>query len=148
MLTFGYNPGLYGATCAWGARWIITQDGHVDFVPDRQDMIGSPEEKQELLEWLNGTVKRQPEEDLAKRLRSREISTRDSYEVCLYQDERGIVIGNTNASAGYFYVVARFKTEDELAEERRFAADAEEIMHGYLVGHYSPEHIAKYGGPS
>jgi hypothetical protein len=27
-------------------------------------------------------------------------------------------------------------------------ADGEEIMHGYMVGHYSPEHIARYGSPS
>lgn len=110
MLSFGYNPGLNGATCAWGARLIITQDGYVDFVPDRQDMIGTPEEKKVLLEWLNGTVKKQPEEHLAELLRSYQLSTRESKEVILYEDERGIVLGNPNASAGYFYVVARFKT--------------------------------------
>ena len=27
-------------------------------------------------------------------------------------------------------------------------ADAEEILHGYMVGHYNPEHIRRYGSPS
>lgn len=148
QLAFGYNPGLVGATCAWGARWIITQDGSVDQLPDRQDMIGSPEEKAELLDWLNSDVGRKPRETLAKLLRSGEVSTRRAEEWCLYQDDRGIVIGNSNASAGYFYVVARFKTAKELEQDRRDASDAEEIMHGYLVGHYHPDHIAKYGSPS
>ena len=150
QLKFGYNPGLEGsgATCAWGARWIIKQDGYVDFVPDRQDMIGTPEEKKELLEWLNDTVKKQPEERLAEMLRSYQLSTRESKEVFLYEDDRGFVLGNPNSSAGYFYVIARFWTQDELAQRRDEMADAEEIMHGYLVGHYHPEHIAKYGSPS
>jgi len=108
-LRFGYNPGLAGATCAWGARWIITQQGEVDFVHDRQDMIGSPEEKQILLAWLNGDVKKQPEEALSALLRSSELSTRERLEVVLYEDAQGIVLGNPNASAGYFYVIARMK---------------------------------------
>lgn len=121
-LAFGYNPGLSGATCAWGARLIITQQGLVDFVPDRQDMIGTPDEKQELLAWLNDTVKKQPEEALSKLLKDYQLSTRESKEVVLYEDERGIVLGNPNSSAGYFYIVARFKdgvgVEDEaLAQE-------------------------------
>jgi hypothetical protein len=110
-LGFGYNPGLAGATCAWGARWIITQQGMIDFVPNRQDMIGTPEEKQELLAWLNDTVKKQPEDVLAEMLGSYKLSTRESKEVVLYEDERGVVLGNPNASAGYFYVVARFWSE-------------------------------------
>jgi hypothetical protein len=109
-LEFGYNPGLAGATCAWGARWIITQQGEVDQVPNRQDMIGTPEEKVELLTWLNTVVKRQPEAALTELLRSFQLSTRESKEVVLYEDDRGIVLGNPNASAGYFYVIARFKS--------------------------------------
>lgn len=109
-LEFGYNPGLAGATVAWGARWIVKQDGYIDQVPDRMDAIGTPEEKAELFEWLNGTVKQQPREVLAKLLRSGRVSTRERKEVVLYSDERGIVLGNPNASAGYFYVVARFKS--------------------------------------
>jgi len=107
-LKFGYNPGLAGATCAWGARWIIRQDGDVDFVPDRQDMIGSPEEKQELLAWLNDTVKNKPNDVLSEMLRDYRLSTRETREIVLYEDDRGIVLGNPNSSAGYFYVVARF----------------------------------------
>ena len=108
-LKFGYNPGLAGATCAWGARWIIRQDGDVDFVPDRQDMIGSPEEKQELLAWLNDTVKNKPNDVLSEMLRDYRLSTRETREIVLYEDDRGIVLGNPNSSAGYFYVVARFQ---------------------------------------
>lgn len=147
-LAFGYNNRLDGATCAWGARWIVTQQGGVDFVPDRQDMIGTPEQKQKLLSWLNETVKKQPEERLSRMLRDYMISTRKIQEVCLYEDECGIVVGNANASAGYFYVIARFKTKNELRQDDEARADAEEINHGYHVGHYHPDHIAKYGSPS
>jgi len=112
-LQFGYNQGLAGATCAWGARWIICQDGLVDFVPDRQDMIGTPDEKKLLLAWLNDRVKRQPEDRLSLMLKSYQLSTRETREVVLYEDEWGLALGNPNASAGYFYVVARFWTEGE-----------------------------------
>ena len=108
QLQFGYNPGLEGATCAWGARWIIHQDGDVDQLYDRQDMIGTREQKDELAEWLNNTVKRKPHDALSVLLSTHQISTRESKEVVLYEDERGVVLGNPNASAGYFYVVARF----------------------------------------
>lgn len=107
-LRFGYNPGLAGATCAWGARWIIRQDGDVDQLYDRQDMIGTREQKDELAEWLNNAVKRQPHDALSVLLRTGQVSTRESKEVVLYQDGRGVVLGNPNSSAGYFYVVARF----------------------------------------
>jgi len=121
QLGFGYNPGLHGATCAWGARWIVTQDGSVDFVPDRQSMIGTPEEKQELISWLV-QVGSQPLETLREMLRSREVSTRASREVVLYEDERGVVVGNTNASAGYFYVAARFWLDGETTYDVSLAA--------------------------
>jgi hypothetical protein len=39
----------------------------------------------------------------------------------------------------------RFVSDADLALR---AAEAEEIMHGHLVGHYHPSHIAKYGSPS
>ena len=109
-LQFGYNPGLAGATCAWGARWIITQQGEVDQLYDRQDMIGTREQKDELAEWLNNTVKQQPQDALAVLLRTNQISTRETREVVLYEDDRGIVLGNPNSSAGYFYVTARLST--------------------------------------
>ncbi len=109
-LEFGYNQALAGATCAWGARWIITQDGGVDQLWDRHDMIGTSAEKQALLMWLNNRVGQIPQTRLSALLRSGEVSTRERKEVILYEDEHGIVLGNSNASAGYFYVVARFKS--------------------------------------
>lgn len=111
-LGFGYNPGLGDADVAWGARLIIRQDGYVDFVPDRQDMIGTPERKQELLAWLNKYVKKHPEEELSAMLRNNELSTRENKEVVLYDDGKLIVLGNPNASGGYFYMVARWKDHD------------------------------------
>ena len=53
-LTFGYNAGLPDGTVAWGARLIVTQDGHVDFVHDRQGTIGAEEPRRRLLAYLNG----------------------------------------------------------------------------------------------
>lgn len=109
-LAFGYTPGLDGATVAWGARWIITQQGEVDQLYDRQDMLGTPEEKRELADWLNNVVKRQPHDALSEMLKSYQLSTREVKEVVLYEDERGVVFGNPNMSAGYFYVIAKWKS--------------------------------------
>lgn len=116
-LGFGYNRGLQGATVAWGARWIIKQDGYVDFVPDRQDMIGEPDEKQELLEWLNKVVGNKPNDALAEMLRNYRLSTREDKEVVLYEDDRGIVMGSPQSSAGYFYVLARWHVSPHVRTE-------------------------------
>lgn len=106
-LTFGYNYGLVpGTKAAWGARWIVTQDGGVDQVFDRQDGFGEKDRFLALLAWLNdgaGTAARQT---ASRMLSEGVISTRQAWPVILYQDRQGAVIANTHGSAGYMYVAA------------------------------------------
>jgi len=107
-LSFGYNGGLpQGRTVAWGARLIVDQDGHVDFVHDRQSAIGPDEPRQRLLNYLNGNdipIERR----IADMLRRGVIRTSVAQEFTVYTDDVVVVKANTNASHGYCYVVAYF----------------------------------------
>lgn len=108
QLGFGYNAGLPDdAIAAWGARLIITQDGGVDMLWDRTDAVGPDTERGVFLALLGS---RYPQEqlrsDIKDRLRSGEIQTREAAEIVLHDDAEIRVLGNSNASAGYFYVTA------------------------------------------
>lgn len=99
---------------AWNGRFIVTQDGHVDLPHDRQGVEGSddPKERVEFLDALSAAVpSRSLVAAIASKLRSGEIRTRESEEVVLVEGNHGgahwLVTGNSNASAGYFYVKAR-----------------------------------------
>lgn len=109
-LGFGYNAGLPDdAQAAWGARIIVTQDGAVDILWDRTDCVPEDNERvrTDFLELLSGRYPNtQLRTDIADRLRSGEIKTREAAEVELYDDAEVRVVGNSNASAGYFYVTA------------------------------------------
>ena len=113
-LSFGYNAGLpEGRTVAWGARLIVDQGGHVDFVPDRQSLIGAEEPRRRLLDYLNGNdipIERR----IADMLQRGVMRTAVAQEFTVYADGVVIVKANTNASHGYCYVVAYFvKANDE-----------------------------------
>jgi hypothetical protein len=107
-LTFGYNRGLpVGRTVAWGARFIVDQSGHVDFVRDRQSVIGAGEPLQRLLDYLNANdipIERR----IADMLRRGTMRTCVAQDFTVYVDGVVIVKANTNASHGYCYVVAYF----------------------------------------
>jgi hypothetical protein len=106
-LAFGYKAGIPDdAVAAWGARWIVTQDGYIDFVPDRQDADGPDAERRQLLDLLNAGAGKAAQDRLRELLQNGEVHTRREAEVELYADDRVRVVGNTNASAGYFYVAA------------------------------------------
>jgi hypothetical protein len=107
-LTFGYNGGLpEGRTVAWGARLIVHQDGRVDFVRDRQSVIGAAEPLRRLLDYLNATdipIERR----IADMLRRGTMRTSVAQDFTVFADGVVIVKANTNASHGYCYVVAYF----------------------------------------
>ena len=102
------------AIAAWGARLIVTQDGTVDLVPDRQGTDGGPH-SQEILAELNkrfawGQLSAVIRELLVgirfpdgERVR---MGTREEEDFILYLDDRLVIHANTNASAGYCYVTA------------------------------------------
>jgi hypothetical protein len=107
-LTFGYNAGLpEGRTVAWGARLIVNQDGRVDFVRERQSVIGADEPLQRLLDHLNANdipIERR----IADMLQRGVMRTSVTQDFTIYADGVVIVKANTNASHGYCYVVAYF----------------------------------------
>ncbi len=107
-LQFGYNAGLpAGRTVAWVARLIVTQDGQVDFVHDRQDTIGPQEPRRRLLDYLNGNdipIERR----IADMLRRGVMRTSVAQKFTVYTDGVIVIKANTNASHGYCYVVAYF----------------------------------------
>lgn len=120
QLPFGYNRGLpEGIKAAWGARWVIKQDGHVDQVPDRQGCDGDETERKRLLDYLNTVLKYKPRRksdlgdhamDVASRLlKARSFSLSDETEIVLFEDQHIAVKGNPQASYGYLYVCAYFK---------------------------------------
>ncbi len=86
------------ATGAFGARLIVTQDGHVDLVRDRIDFHGDTTKLDLLVPW--GILR----SIIESKLKSYEIDTRLSQQVTLF-DEMGVTfVCNSNASAGYLYV--------------------------------------------
>jgi hypothetical protein len=100
----------------WKGRLIIKQDGYVDLPPDRQSVEG-PTEAADRVRFLNLLNDAMPQATLfaiiKDKLRSGEIQTRERADVVLYDNEHEgshwLIMGNSNASHGYFYVEARLK---------------------------------------
>lgn len=141
-LTLQYGANQYvipGLRAAWGCRLIVRQDGDVDFVPDRQSgAVLDPDnaDHQRLLdatmEWVRTGAADGAFKNISKCLREGVMQTRERQGVWVFEDEHGIVLANTNASAGYCYVVGwifdalpvghRTKGADLLVEEIKRAA--------------------------
>lgn len=106
-LEFGYRGGSVPADvpAAWGARAIVTQDGHVDIPWDRTSLIGY--DKHRLVALLTETF---PLDDLRHHLgeclRLGYIDTRGDAEYELYADDKIRVVGSAQSSAGYSYITA------------------------------------------
>ena len=93
------------AVAAWGTRLIVTQNGDVDFVMDRQD--GDGPRIDELLDLQTARIGvRDMRELIGSLLRSGVMQTRVAEDFILYMDDDIVVHANTNASAGYCYVTA------------------------------------------
>jgi hypothetical protein len=107
---FGWRGYPKDTAAVWGARLIVTQDGQVDFLWDRQDCAGEQADKDRLLDHLNSVL---PQNELraavSERLLDRRIDTREGADVVLFEDDVVKVAGNSNGSAGYFYLAAWLK---------------------------------------
>ena len=107
-LRFGYNRGLpAGRTVAWGARLIVTQDGSVDFVHNRQDAVGAAEPRARLVAHVNG-LGPAIRDRISDLLRTGAMSVREAADCTLHADDAIVVRANTNGSCGYCYVVVYF----------------------------------------
>lgn len=98
------------AHTAWGARLIVTQNGYVDFVGDRQGCAG--EDRDAFLRILNEEMPLRTMVDIVETLlRNGEMQTREARDFVLHNSDRLEAHANTNASAGYCYVTAWLKEQ-------------------------------------
>jgi hypothetical protein len=102
-LAFGLRDIPADVTSAWGARLIWPND----LVHDRQDLKGPT--KGLLAQWLNGGALRVALDNAARLARASELTQSEDREVVLYEDERGVIKANPQASFGYLYVAGWLK---------------------------------------
>lgn len=107
---FGYWIACpYPVRIAWGARAILEQDGTFSLVYDRVDWNGvdsnSARTRKQFADLINGALP-----DIRNAVRSFvDAGTMQADEECefvLFENEKLKVIGNTNGSYGYLYLVA------------------------------------------
>lgn len=103
----GYGLRSADADPVWGARWIWPDD----IVWDRQDLKGTDGARvAELQDWLNnGGALMEARRRAAELAATYQLSSRDDVEVTLFEDERGVIKGNPQASYGHMYVAAWLK---------------------------------------
>ncbi len=103
-LSFGYLT-IKGAKATWGARTIVTKRGY-DMLNDRQGLKGHPVYTEELIEHLNSGVLSKTYAEFIQLQENFEIDGNKAEEFTLYEDDKVVVLGNTNGSCGYFYLSA------------------------------------------
>jgi hypothetical protein len=150
------------AIAAWGARMIVTQQGDVDMLPDRQGGDDGPH-TEELFDMLNERFPNKELRDtIGKLLRGYEMSTREGEDFIVYLDDRLCIHANTNGSAGYCYVTAwLYRDVEEPTESAEWCemlpdgtdTNGDEwnrcIIHGHLVlgdayvceGYRAPDYV-------
>jgi hypothetical protein len=115
------------AKIAWGARTIIEEpDGYrkkynIDLVWDRQGTRGAEDHRNELQAFcdkLNGTVLKVAFDRACSLLRDRKMEMHEEGLFTLYDNDGVKVMGNTNGSCGYLYVIAFPTEEDDESESR------------------------------
>lgn len=109
QLPYGLHWGLVpGIKAAWGARAIISQDGMVDLLHDRQGADGEEPLVKKTMDWLNGPSKpiKAARELASSLLTNYEMTTKDETGYILYQDREGAIIASPNGSCGYLYISA------------------------------------------
>lgn len=115
---WGYStPESEGSPAIWGAR-AIWPDRHgdpnfpLDLLPDRQSMTGEKADRDGLAYILNNGVLEAVQARMAAYDRTGLVRPDTRNEVVLYDSSTVKVIGNSNASHGYFYVTAFIKVVD------------------------------------
>jgi hypothetical protein len=112
MLTFGYTRGVPPSVdTAWGCRALVEQNGMVDALWDRVDLVG-PDQTQ-LTEHLDHHVGTAWHERASELLRNGVMRTDRDEEFVLYEDSTVVIKGNTQRSHGYLYVCAYLRPRCE-----------------------------------
>jgi hypothetical protein len=115
-LAYGLNTDTIPAhaRAIWGARLIWPND----LVHDRTSWDMQPDaepDRQALQNWLNEGALRWTLERLANIGGHYEggLQASEVREIVLYDDDRGVIVANPNASHGYLYVAAWLKPKED-----------------------------------
>lgn len=109
---------------AWGARGIV-KNGTVSLLHDRQSWKGDGDDRQEFSKVLNSGALSKAIEKAEDLLFMGDMRSDKRKLFTLYEDDQCRVVGNTNASYGYLYLLAERK---EAAHERaETGRDREEV---------------------
>lgn len=109
-LGFGYNAGLpEGVKAAWGCRLIVDMTGYTDYLANRTGRFGEDADLDALFAWIDSGAMESARLEASRLLRASVMHTRREGHFVLFEDETGVIVGNTNASAGYLYVAAWLK---------------------------------------
>lgn len=68
-------------------------------------MFGAEADREELSAWLNGGALKEARETGTYAGKRGRILTSEGKEIILYEDNTGRIVGNTNGSCGYLYLV-------------------------------------------
>lgn len=93
---------------AWGARGIV-KNRTVSLLHDRQSWKGEEDERQEFSKVLNSGALPKAIEKAEELLSTGKMRNDKRKLFTLYEDNECRVVGNTNASYGYLYMLAERK---------------------------------------
>jgi hypothetical protein len=94
-----------GTSVAWGARAIL-KNGRIDLLWDRQSMKGCVPDRQDFARFLNKRVLLAVHETIEALWNTGQLKPNKDEKHVLYDDDTCTVVGNTNASYGYLYMLA------------------------------------------
>lgn len=92
----------------WGARAIL-KNGTIDIPYDRQSTKGEQPARRELGRLLNGGILKKVEKKIADLHYEYKLRSDVDEEHILFDSDKVRVVGNTNASYGYLYLLAYLK---------------------------------------
>lgn len=93
------------APAYWGAR-AIYRDSRIDFLPDRQDMIGDDEDRRQLRQAL---IDAKAHDEITRFFRHTYVSPSEAAHRMIFENERVAVAASPNGSYGYLYLTAWLK---------------------------------------
>ena len=104
---YGYWKALpEGCKLAWGARAITDRTSTFELLHDRQSFLGSGYERDQFAETLNKVVLPAVRNEVKLLRTMGEMLSYEEGEFVLYSDNGVTVVGNTNGSCGYLYLLA------------------------------------------
>jgi hypothetical protein len=108
-MSFGYWKAYpEDSPAGWGARAIL-KNGTIDIPYDRQGARGEKADRRKLGDLLNGGIMQAINDKVAELHYDYKLRPDQDEEHILHDSDEVRVIGNTNASYGYLYLLAYLK---------------------------------------